>query len=250
MQRTAPFTWIVFLLTVTGQTHAQPPPYIEAGTFSSSHLNDGLPAYWQSLTFSHIARHTGYSLVEDEGTVVIKAVSDQSASGLARAITIEPAHYPVIEWRWKVNNTLQKGDVTRKAGDDYPARIYVSFAFDPDRAGYLARLKHAAARLIHGEEVPYRTISYVWGNNSEAGTMLPNAYTDQVMMFVVRDAHAPLQKWLAEHRNVYDDYSAAFGEEPTTISGMAIMTDTDNTGESAIAWYGDIVFTAPRGGTD
>gem|GEM_PF-4103143 len=26
------------------------------------------------------------------------------------------------------------------------------------------------------------------------------------------------------------------------ISGVAIMTDTDNTSESAIAYYGDIVF--------
>ncbi|MEA3468735.1 MAG: DUF3047 domain-containing protein, partial [Thermodesulfobacteriota bacterium] len=26
------------------------------------------------------------------------------------------------------------------------------------------------------------------------------------------------------------------------ISGVAIMTDTDNTGGQAVAWYGDIVF--------
>jgi hypothetical protein len=29
---------------------------------------------------------------------------------------------------------------------------------------------------------------------------------------------------------------------PPPISGVAIMTDTDNTGESATAHYGDIVF--------
>jgi len=34
----------------------------------------------------------------------------------------------------------------------------------------------------------------------------------------------------------------AFGTEPLKISGVAIMTDTDNTGESATAYYGDIVF--------
>jgi hypothetical protein len=26
------------------------------------------------------------------------------------------------------------------------------------------------------------------------------------------------------------------------ITGVAIMTDSDNTGESATAWYGDIIF--------
>jgi hypothetical protein len=47
---------------------------------------------------------------------------------------------------------------------------------------------------------------------------------------------------VSEERNVYEDYKKAFGEEPSMISGVAIMTDTDNTGESATAYYGDIVF--------
>jgi hypothetical protein len=34
----------------------------------------------------------------------------------------------------------------------------------------------------------------------------------------------------------------AFGKKPPMISGVAIMTDSDNTGESAISYYGDIVF--------
>ncbi|HNP30842.1 MAG TPA: DUF3047 domain-containing protein, partial [Nitrospirales bacterium] len=40
----------------------------------------------------------------------------------------------------------------------------------------------------------------------------------------------------------YEDYKKAFGEDPPNISGVAIMTDTDNTKESAIAYFGDIVF--------
>jgi len=38
-----------------------------------------------------------------------------------------------------------------------------------------------------------------------------------------------------------EDYKQAFGKEPPMISGIAIMTDTDNTGESATAYYGDIL---------
>lgn len=41
---------------------------------------------------------------------------------------------------------------------------------------------------------------------------------------------------------VYEDYKMAFGEEPLMISGVAIMTDTDNTKEQATAYYGDILF--------
>ncbi|MCC7115602.1 MAG: DUF3047 domain-containing protein, partial [Burkholderiales bacterium] len=36
------------------------------------------------------------------------------------------------------------------------------------------------------------------------------------------------------------DWRAAFGGEAPPIAGIAIMTDTDNTGETARSWYGDI----------
>ena len=70
------------------------------------------------------------------------------------------------------------------------------------------------------------------------------------MMFVVEGGDEKLQQWVTERRNVYEDYKKAFGEEPTMISGVAIMTDTDNTRESAVAWYGDIVFNTDQGSAD
>ena len=250
MKWTLPGSWInssslallLYLLTGPGLLNACSTGQLEAGIFSATSPGATLPDGWKPLTFSRIKRHTDYSLVEEDDRVVVKAVSYQAASGLTRAISIDPAEYPVIQWRWKVNNILQKGDVTRKDGDDYPARIYVAFAFDPDRAGFLERLEHKATQLIRGQDVPYRAISYIWGSNSPAGTMVANAYTDRTMMFVVQGGASKLQRWVTQQRNVYEDYKKAFGEEPTMISGVAIMTDTDNTQESAVAWYGDIVF--------
>jgi hypothetical protein len=221
---------------------ARSPGRIDAGMFSAAGIGETLPEGWQPLSFERINRHTRYSLVDDDGTVVIKADSEQSASGLTRSIMIPPREYPVMQWRWKVNNVLQRGDVTSKDGDDYPARVYITFAFDPDRVGYLERLEYEAARLILGQDLPYRAISYIWGSNSPAGTMIANAYTDRVMMFVVESGTGKLQQWVTERRNVYEDYQRAFGEEPPLITGIAIMTDTDNTGESAVAWYGDMFF--------
>jgi len=250
MKWTVPGGWIknsslallLYLLAGPGLLHARSTGHIEAGLFSSASPGEGLPDGWQPLTFSRIKQHTDYSLVEEDDRVVVKAVSYQAASGLTRAISIDPAEYPIIEWRWKVNNILQKGDVSRKDGDDYPARIYIAFAFDPDRASFLQRLEHRAAQLVRGQDVPYRAISYVWGSNSPAGTMIANAYTGRAMMFVVQAGAENLRQWVTQQRDVYEDYKKAFGEEPAMISGVAIMTDTDNTRESAVAWYGDIVF--------
>ena len=61
-------------------------------------------------------------------------------------------------------------------------------------------------------------------------------------MIEVESGSSKLNTWITEDRNVYEDYRRAFGEEPPMISGVAIMTDTDNTNESAEAYYGDIAF--------
>jgi hypothetical protein len=62
------------------------------------------------------------------------------------------------------------------------------------------------------------------------------------MMFVVESGAGKVNQWVNEERNIFEDYKKAFGQEPPMISGIAIMTDTDNTGESATAYYGDILF--------
>ncbi len=65
-------------------------------------------------------------------------------------------------------------------------------------------------------------------------------------MVVVESGPSQIGLWIDESRNIYDDYKRAFGEEPPMINGIAIMSDTDNTKERAIAYYGDIVFMTSR----
>jgi hypothetical protein len=67
-------------------------------------------------------------------------------------------------------------------------------------------------------------------------------------MIVVDSGSAHAGKWRLHERDVVADYRAAFGEDPPPISGIALMTDADNTGESADAWYGDIVLAPRQGG--
>ncbi len=74
--------------------------------------------------------------------------------------------------------------------------------------------------------------------------MVPNPYTDRVQMIVVESGEAKVGQWVTESRNLYEDYQKAFGDDPPMISGVAVMTDTDNTGESAVAYFGDITFNA------
>ena len=223
---------------------AQSPGVLQVGKFSGANAGGPFPESWEPLTFEKIEKHTQYSLVEDNGVVAVKAVSRGSASGLVRAVDIDPMRYPVIEWRWKVENILKKGNVTRKEGDDYPARLYITFKYDSSKVGLFERAKYEAIRLARGEYPPMGAITYIWDSKSPVGTVVPNPYTDRVMMIVLQSGKEKVGRWVSESRNLVEDYRKAFGGEPPRISGVALMTDTDNTNESAVAWFGDIVLKA------
>jgi len=222
--------------------HAQSQDIIEVGRFSAATVGNTPPPGWKPLTFTKIEKHTIYTLVKDDNVVVVKAAAEASASGLTREIKINPKEYPIVQWRWRIMNILKKGDVHKKEGDDYPARIYITFEYDPSKLGFFEKAKYKTIKLLYGEYPPLAAINYIWESKAPVGTMVPNPYTDRVMMFVVESGAAKLNQWVNEERNVYEDYKKAFGEESPIISGVAIMTDTDNTGEYAIAYYGDIIF--------
>jgi hypothetical protein len=233
---------LIYFLTFPLTIHAQSEAPVEVGKFSSATVRDTLPPDWKPLTFEKIEKHTVYTLVKDNDTVVVKAVAEASASGLTREIKIKPKEYPILQWRWKVNNILKRGDVRTKKGDDYPARIYITFEFDASKLGFFEKVKYEAVKILYGQYPPLGAINYIWESKVPVGTMVPNPYTDRVMMFVVQSGSAKVNQWVNEERNVYEDYKKAFGEEPPMVSGVAIMTDTDNTGESATAYYGDTIF--------
>ncbi len=229
---------------MAGLLHAETPSVLYVGTFSDAEAGGDFPDSWKPLTFKKIEKHTEYALVDDNGTVVVKAESSGSSSGLTREMTIDPKMYPIVEWRWKVGNVLEKGDVTKKAGDDYPARLYITFAYDGGKVGFFEKAQYTAARLFYGQYPPIGAINYIWESKSPVGTMVANPFTERVQMIVVESGQAKVGQWVTESRNIYEDYKKAFGEDPPMISGVAVMTDTDNTGESATAWFGDIVFKA------
>ena len=237
---------VLLILAVASVGHADSPPVLAVGKFSEAMEGSALPDGWKPLTFKKIEKHTVYTVVKDGDTAAVKAVSEASASGLTREITINLKEYPIVQWRWKVANTLKKGDVTRKEGDDYPARIYITFEYDSSKVGFFDKAKYEAVKLLYGQYPPLAAINYIWESKAPKGTVVPNPYADQVKMIVVESGPDRLNQWVSEERNVYEDYKKAFGDEPPLISGVAIMTDTDNTGESATAFYGDIVFRKER----
>ena len=240
--------WVTWAALTAPVALTPAPQVLEVGIFSSGQAGDPLPADWQPLTFKNIDRRTDYSLVKDNQTVVIKAVAEASASGLVREVNIDPEAFPVIQWTWKVSGVLERSDVRTREGDDYPARIYITFA--GESPGLFGRIKDNAIELLYGRKPPFAAINYIWDSKSPVGTVVPNPYTNRAMMFVVQSGEKNAGQWVREERNVREDFERAFKEPPSRITGVAIMTDTDNTGESVTAYYGDIVFKRSKNGIE
>ncbi len=238
---------IAFTVLVAGSfggqvmSWGQSAPVIEVGKFSVDQPGPGLPNGWKPLTFKKIPKQTEYVLVKEGEQVVVKAVSEASASGLTKEVAINPKDYPIVRWRWKVEGLLQYSDVSRKDGDDYPARLYITFAYDPDHVSFGRKLKYKAGRALFGD-IPIGALNYIWETKTPVGTIVENAYTDFARMIVVESGPSRVGMWVEEERNIYEDYKKSFGEDPPLINGVAIMSDTDNTKERAVAFYGDIEF--------
>ena len=195
---------------------------------------------WEPLNFPDIESHTRYELVTLDGEQVVKAETSGSASGMITMVRVNPVERPILRWRWKVSNIYEKGSARRKNGDDYPARIYVAFQFEPDKAGFFERMKRKAVEALFDAQLPGNAINYIWASRLEAGTTVANPFSDKTMMIAVNSGAGKAGEWITVERNVLEDYRRAFGEDPPTIVGVGIMSDSDNTGESATAWYGDI----------
>lgn len=235
---------LVFCAIIAFSAHAtdnQPPSVPQ---FSQLESIEG--SGWEPLEFQNIENRTDYELVSDDGTTVVRAATANSASGLIARQRIDPAAAPVIKWRWKVSNVFEKGDARYKTGDDYPARIYVAFAFEPDQASFLERAKRSAAGIFYPHEIPGTALNYIWANKLKKGSMLGNPFSEETRMVAVTSGEDKAGEWVNIQRNIIEDYHTAFGRTPPAIIGIGIMSDSDNTGESATAWYGDIELLKPE----
>lgn len=181
----------------------------------------GIGPGWKVKVFNG---ETSYTPVTEDGVSAVMARAKGTASGLFYKIKYDPRQTPWLTWQWKVDHVLKKGDARTKKGDDYAARIYVvfpSFLFWKTKA-----------------------INYIWANRLPKGAAIPNRYTANAMMVAVESGPVNTGRWITEKRNILEDYRRLFKEDPPSVGAIAIMTDTDTTGEEAVAWYGPISISA------
>jgi len=231
---------------------ASAPASLRALPISTLAAGAPLPAWLEPYAFEDRPQRTEFALVSDAGRTVLRARAHASTAGLLRRLTIDPNALSLLEWDWKVMNLLARSDLTTRAGDDFPARLYVTFDVPLEQFNPVQRIFLALARSIWGESLPLAALCYVWDRQAPTGTMVPNPYTERVRMVVAESGPARLGRWQHMQRNLVDDYRRAFAADDAAlaaqpvplVNSIVLSSDTDDTGEDAEAFFGDVVFRA------
>ncbi|TAG27804.1 MAG: DUF3047 domain-containing protein [Burkholderiales bacterium] len=201
------------------------------------------PAIWQPMYLPG-KRKTQFIKTWHEGRSAVHAVADSSVSMFRQKMRLEPGALGVLQFSWQSPQLIPSADMAERETEDSVVRIVLSF--DGDRSKFSAKNKMLSelSLALTGEELPYATLMYVWCNTRAVGDVIFNPRTERIRKIVVESGAANLGKWLDYERDIRADFIKAFGEEPGVLTGIALMTDTDNTQSKATAWYGPVSFKA------
>ncbi len=210
--------------------------------FSSARPGTMLPPGWELFRIAPNKALTLYRFVEEQGVVVLHAHAEASASGLVAPVRFDINASPIMQWRWKVAQLIDDADNAVASREDSPVRIILNFEGDRSKLSLRDKASSAIAKRISGRELPYAELMYIWSNRAPVGTVIENPHTHRIEMVVANTGAANVGQWVTVRRNVVDDFKRAFNEQPGLLSEVGVLTDTDNTGATVDAWYGDIRF--------
>ena len=168
---------------------------------------------------------TTWTVGSNENGNFIKAEAEGKGSGLGKEVLIDLLKTPYINITWKVEKDLSGIVENSKKGHDYAARVFV--------------IKKTGSTALSN-----RAINYVFSSNNEVGKNWHSPYTKKSIDYVLSSTKNNLNIWVTVKANVKEDFMKMHGIEVSDISGVAIMTDTDNSKLKAISYYQDIYFSA------
>ena len=168
---------------------------------------------------------TEYSIGKNENGNFLKAISNNSGSGLGKEIIIDLNKTPYLNITWKVEKDLNGINERSKKGHDYAARVFV--------------VKKTGATPLSN-----RAMNYVFSSNEEVGVYHPSPYTKKSIDYVLATTKDHLNEWVSVKTNVKEHFKKFHNLDLEEINGLAIMADTDNSKLSSVAYFQDIYFSS------
>ena len=168
---------------------------------------------------------TTYTLGFNENGNYIRAEAEGKASGLGKELKINLLKTPFINITWKVEKDLPGIIENSKKGHDYAARVFV--------------VKKTGATALSN-----RAINYVFSSNNSAGNNWPSPYTKKSIDYVLSTTKEHHDQWITVKANVREHFKKLHDLDVSELTGVAIMTDTDNSKLKAISYYQNIYFSS------
>ncbi len=168
---------------------------------------------------------TRYSLGNNENGKFLRAEANNSASGLGKEIKINLIETLFLNITWKIEKDLPGIDEGSKKGHDYAARVFV--------------VKKTGATPLSN-----RAMNYVFSSNNDVNTYHPSPFTKKSIDYVLSTTKENLNEWVTVKVNVRDHFKKFHNLDLDEINGVAIMSDTDNSKLSSIAYYQNIYFSS------
>jgi len=184
----------------------------------------GLPGDWKPQNWG-TPHYENLKIVEDEGrrALYMKSANDSSTINKEIKGKVRLKDTPMLEWQWKSSVLPKGGNSCKKATDDQAGQIFVVWPRFP-------------------EQVRSRIIGYVWDTTQPVGTICKSEKTGTVTYVVVRSGSGDLNKWVAETRNVVEDFKKIYGEAPEDPAILSLSIDSNDTGTTSEAMIGAVRF--------
>ena len=168
---------------------------------------------------------TLYSLGENENGNFLRAEANNSASGLGKEIEINLNKTPFLNITWKIEKDLKGITENSKKGHDYAARVFV--------------VKKTGATPLSN-----RAMNYVFSSNRDINTYHPSPFTKKSIDYALSTTKENFNEWVTVKVNVKEHFKKFHDLDLDKINGVAIMSDTDNSKLSSIAYYQNIFFSS------
>ena len=179
----------------------------------------------KSLEVRKVKGKTTYTLGFNENGNYIRAEAEGKASGLGKELKINLLKTPFINITWKVEKDLPGIIENSKKGHDYAARVFV--------------VKKTGATALSN-----RAINYVFSSNNSVGNNWPSPYTKKSIDYVLSTTKEHHDQWITVKANVREHFKKLHDLDVSELTGVAIMTDTDNSKLKAISYYQNIYFSS------
>jgi len=222
---------------------AQQPP--EIPLFSKMTAGSPLQG-WKPFQLASTKKDTEYMLVNEDGVVSLRAAAHGSASAVEFKVQFDPHQFPMISFRWKVVQGIPDANNDDMNKEDSPVRVMVGFDGDSSKLGLKDKFASSLAQTASGQPLPYATLMYIWGEKVPLDSITVSKRTSRIRMLALDVDDKGLGQWHSFTRNMVEDFKRAFNEEPGKVISIQLLTDTDNTGGDARAYYGDIGVGPPR----